>query len=161
MQCTAPCFAWHKRASLSLWRLCLVKQEPAAVQNLVLVLYKICRWMDSGIQHFALTGMSEMSCVVLFIKESLLCGFSLGSISQGFRLHVLLCPVLYIGNGKKTQSRNSTVAEEQWQVLWSFMWSSRQLLHSLWCMLMQRGKESRAATDWTEIGVSLLFRYME
>jgi len=117
--------------------------------------------MDSGIQHFALTGMSEMSCVVLFIKESLLCGFSLGSISQGFRLHMLLCPVLYIGNGKKTQSRNSTVAEEQWQVLWSFMWSSRQLLLSLWSMLMQRGKESRAATDWTELGVSLLFRYLE
>jgi hypothetical protein len=72
--------------------------------------------MDSGIQHFALTGMSEMSVncdVVLFIKESLLCGFSLGSISQGFRLDMLLCPVLYIGSGKNTQSRNSTVAEEQ------------------------------------------------
>lgn len=63
--------------------------------------------MDSGTQHFALTGMSEMS-----VKSG--CGsFYKGKLAvwilswlhqpgiQTTCADVLFCPVLYVGNGKK------------------------------------------------------------
>ena len=57
--------------------------------------------------------------MVLFIKESLLGGFSLGSLdASGIQTTYAAVAVLYIARQwKRTESRSSTVAEEQWQVV--------------------------------------------
>lgn len=112
MQCTAaPCFAWHKRASLSL---CLVRQETAPVQNLLLVLYK---YAGGWIQ--ALSTLPWRGWVRCLWKSG--CGsFYKGKLAvwilswlhqpgiQTTCADVLFCPVLYVGNGKKKRLNPGT-----------------------------------------------------